>query len=242
MNETLVTRRVLQVFTGGEVGDPEAASLQVDQWLPPTAYPVRTVAIVDLGGKMVSAAALREVILKLGQRVRGGVYGELRIVIATSNQAVREVIVLLAREHELPLFISDSTSSSDIDNALPAGSLTIAELETMERLRNSGWRATVSFLAAASGLGPTAATNRLVNLERKGYVYRIQRGRRQGDLFVDPRTPMDVPSPDEDIRPIGDALLQAGISSNPYDTSPLVLHGEHADIAADILRRRGRAE
>ncbi len=41
-------------------------------------------------------------------------------------------------------------------------------------------------LARAISIEPTAAGNRLVNLERKGYVYRISRARRQDDLFIGP--------------------------------------------------------
>ena len=44
-----------------------------------------------------------------------------------------------------------------------------------------------SDLADRAGIEATAAGNRLVNLVRKGYVYRWERPRREGDLFVDPR-------------------------------------------------------
>ncbi len=146
----------------------------------------------------------------------------------------------MAAEHELAIFIAESTSTEDVDDARPAGALTPVDLETLEELKGVGWLSTVADLAASVGVEASTATNRLVNLERKGYVYRFRRGRSIGDLFSDPRAPMGFVV-DEPARPLRDALLERGIPTDPYDRSPLRLEGEAAERAAEILRRRGKA-
>ena len=47
---------------------------------------------------------------------------------------------------------------------------------------------TASKLAAEEGIKPSAATNRLVNLDRVGYLVRQPRGRREGDVYIEPRS------------------------------------------------------
>ena len=75
----------------------------------------------------------------------------------------------------------------DLDSARPIGDLTATERSTLELLKDVGGRATASDPADRAGIEATAAGNCLVNLVRKGYVYRCERPRREGDLFVDPR-------------------------------------------------------
>ncbi|MEJ7786478.1 MAG: hypothetical protein WKF96_16875 [Solirubrobacteraceae bacterium] len=63
-------------------------------------------------------------------------------------------------------------------------------------MRRLGGRVTVANFAHATKLEPSAATNRLVNVSTKGYVHRVERSRRDGVLFVDPRaaTPAEDPA------------------------------------------------
>jgi hypothetical protein len=75
------------------------------------------------------------------------------------------------------------------------GVLTATERETLEILRQLGGRVTVANFADASGLEPSAATNRLVNVAQKGFVHRVERPRRDGLLFVDPRVGMPAEDP-----------------------------------------------
>ena len=99
---------------------------------------------------------------------------------------------------------------------------------------------TASALASAVGLQPTAANNRLVNIERKGFVLRVKRGRDEGDLFVDPRVPYMTPftasRPSEPVA-MRHTLQQAGITSDPYAPPPREVDGEPAERLAAILRR-----
>jgi hypothetical protein len=213
-----------------------------DNLFPPTAMESGpTTFVVDLTGVQLTTGALRELIVPLGQRLRGGVFGDVRVVVATHDTDDAEIIGLLARQHELPLFVSVSASPDDVARARPVGAITATDVETLDELGRIGGSATVSVLANAFGIEPTAANNRLVGLARKGYVYRFERDRRKGDLFFDPRRTFGAnwPDPDEATAP-REALLNAGITTDPYDTTPLRLDGDAAERAAAILKRRGR--
>lgn len=236
-------RKVLVLGTGGVLDEPTEVAWFRDRELPPSALPGATTVVFDLGQTRLTSRALHEMIVTVGQRVRGGVYGDVRLVIATADDADAEIIDLLARQYDFPLFIARSTSEEDVENARPAGALTEADRETLEFLHSIG-SVTGAALAGAVGLNVTAASNRLANLERKGYVFRFKRNRRSGDVYVDPRsdTGAFLHNWTADTAPRRSALLAAGIHSDPYDRSPLVLEGEAADRAAEILRRRGRIQ
>ena len=164
-------------------------------------------------------------------------------MVATPDQAVRKMSAYLAREYQFPLFLASSLET--VSEAMPAGDLTGADFETLEGLRASGSVTTVSSLASAFGLQPSAANNRLVNVERKGYVLRVSRGRDEGDLFVDPRVPFMTSlttSRGADSIPMRQALQDAGISSDPYSHPPREVEGDAAKRLAEILRRRGKIE
>jgi len=242
----VVPMRRFEVFpTGGVFSDPAQAGALRDHMLPPTASQMPQTRILDLSDAQMTSAALREFILPLGQQLRGGVYGDVRVVIVTADEAAAEMISLLAREHGLPLFLARSKAVSDIAQAEPAGDLTQAERETLDELRDVGGGATVSALAGAVGLPAPAVNNRLASLERKGYVYRFRRGRRYGDLYVDPRVSGDALAfstlDRPEIPPPRTALLARGIRSNPYDRTPFPVDEEAAKRAEEILRRRGKA-
>jgi DNA-binding MarR family transcriptional regulator len=218
----------------------------MNQQIPPSAASAPTTLVLDLSGVQPTSAALREVVVTLGQRLRGGVLGDFKVVIATSDAAIAEMIELLAREHELPLFLADSPADADVREARAVGPLTQVELETLNELHAIGGGATVAALAGAIGMKASAINNRLSSLERKGYLYRIQRDRRRGDFFVDPRVSDSDVTLDavyrRDVSPRKMALLEHGIRSDPYDRSKLVLHGEAAERAAEILRRHGKLD
>jgi DNA-binding MarR family transcriptional regulator len=235
-------RRVSFLGTGGVLDEPaEVASIR-DREFPPSAFAGPTTIVLDLGVTRLTSRALHELVVTMGQRLRGGIYGEMRLVIATADDADAEIIDLLAQQYDFPLFIARSSRGEDVEEARPAGALTGTELETLDMLRSIG-SVTGAGLAGAAGLNVTAASNRLANLERKGYVYRFKRNRRSGDVYVDPRSDSNELLQNWasiDVAPRRAALLAAGIHSDPYDRTPLVFEGEAAERAAEILRRRGR--
>jgi MarR family len=229
--------KVVRINTG-DLSNPQVAAAARDQELPPTAGPSPSTVVIDLAGKLLSPPALRELIVTVGQRVRGGVYGDMKVIVATSHPATREAIHLLAREHDFPVFLAHSIELTEIHRAEPAGDLTATERDTLETLRRLGGQGTIAGLAGYIGIEPTAATNRLVNLERKGYVYRFRRPRQHGDLFADPRVPLQSEIFGSEVPPPRDALLAHGIRIDPYDVARIELQGEAARRAADIVERR----
>jgi hypothetical protein len=230
-------RRIYWTFTG-DLSDPAQAAHVVAGLNPETGEPGPHLAILDLSGKLLSPASLRELIVSVGQKAQAGIYGDIKLVLVSSDPAVVEQANLLAREHQLPLFIASSRDPAAIEEAVPAGDLTLAERETLGALRRLGGLATVSRFAEAMDLEPSAATNRLVNVDRKGYLYRVERGRRLGDVFVDPRIRRQalVGGDLEDETP--PALAGAHGGEPPPSRARIDLEGEAARRAQEIIRRR----
>jgi DNA-binding transcriptional ArsR family regulator len=231
------------VGTGGVVADPDRArELRERQLMPPTGRVWPRRLVLDLsGGADFTPAALEELIVPLGERFLSGAAGDVAgIVFATPDPALRRAIVALANRHGFPFFVARSFRPEDVRDALPAAELSPADTETLEELTRQGGHATAVDLANQLSLEPTAVTNRLTNLTRRGLVYRVERNRRQGAEYVDPRHLETKVFLTHAMRPPpGSALRAAGIHSDPYDTSPLKVEGEAAERAAEILRRRG---
>ena len=144
------------------------------------------ILVLDLAGFTFTPVVLQELILPLAQRIRGGEHGTVRLVISTTDPAVSDFIRYMAQTHRLPLYLSHSPF--DLWEGTPVGALTETERSTLDTIKVLGGQVTASELAAAEGIRPSAATNRLVNLDREGYLVRHQRGRREGDLYIEPRS------------------------------------------------------
>lgn len=149
------------------------------------------VLVLDLGGSAFTPLALQELILPLAQRIRGGEYGAMRLIISTSDPGVGNYIRYMAQAHDLPLYLSPSPSN--LWEGHPVGSLTETQRGTLDTVIAFGGRVTASSLAAIDSIRPSAATNRLVNLDREGYLLRQPRGRREGDLYFEPRSATATP-------------------------------------------------
>ena len=149
------------------------------------------ILVLDLGGSAFTPLALQELILPLAQRIRGGEYGVMRLVISTSDPGIGNYIRYMAQAHELPLYLSPS--HSNLREGHPVGGLTETERGTLDTIIAFGGRVTASSLAAIDSIRPSAATNRLVNLDREGYLLRQPRGRREGDFYFEPRSATATP-------------------------------------------------
>ncbi len=177
--------RIITLGTGQHVwSDRSGASFLRDRYFPPTAVDRPTIAILELSAEP-AMGTLQEFLVPLGQRIRGGEYGQLFLVVRSADEAVTGFVRYLSREYNLPIFVSQSPPGNDAE-VTPAGGLTSTEEATIEALRSLGGASTPPQLAQAIGIEPTAAGNRLVNLARKGYVYRVNRARSLGDMFIDP--------------------------------------------------------
>jgi hypothetical protein len=175
--------RVITLGTGEYIwNDRSGASFLRDRYFPPTAVDRPTIAVLEIGAEP-TMGTLKEFLVPLAQRIRGGAYGQLFLLVRTQDDDIAEFVRYLSREYDLAMFISPSGPE---EGATPAGDLSSTEEATIAALRSLGGASTPPQLAQAIGIESTAAGNRLVNLERKGYVYRIGRARRQGDLFIDP--------------------------------------------------------
>ena len=151
------------------------------------------VVVLDLAEIDFTPSALQELILPLAQRIRGGEYGMVRLIISTTDPGVSDFIRYMAQAHHLPLYLSHSPF--DLREGTPVGALTRTERSTLNTINVLGGRVTASRLAATEGIRPSAATNRLVNLHREGYLVRQPRGRREGDIYIEPRSTTSTPWP-----------------------------------------------
>ena len=150
------------------------------------------VLVLDLGGSAFTPSALQELILPLARRIRGGEHGTVRLVIRTADPGVGDFIRYMAQAHRLPLYLSHSASNL-LWEGTPVGDLTNTERSTLDTIVELGGHVTASRLAATESMKPSAATNRLVNLDRAGYLVRQARGRREGDVYIEPRSATATP-------------------------------------------------
>jgi hypothetical protein len=146
--------------------------------------------VVDLTDVQPTVDVVSEYLLPLAQDIKLGKYGQSSsLVVSTRNENVRRFVELLAVQHSLPIYLAHSTSPLELAEAHPAGRITATEQETLDAVEALGGRVEASQVAARLKLQHTAATNRLVALGGKGYLYRVSRPGRAGDLFIDPRVP-----------------------------------------------------
>ena len=82
----------------------------------------------------------------------------------------------------------------DLEYAEPVGALTTSDHETLEHVFEAGGTVNGGDLAERVGIEKTAAGNRLVSLQKKGFVQRVERPHPVGDLFVDPRSLVGGPT------------------------------------------------
>jgi len=234
---TDLPRRIFSAATG-DLTDPEQVIHVVEDLKPGTGEGPH-LAILDLSGKLFSPASLRQLIVPFGQQILGGVFGQMKVVIVSADPAVLEQVALLAREHQLPFFLAVSRDPAAVEQAMPAGDLTPSEAETLNYIRELGGMTTVARLAEAMNLESNAATNRLVNVDRKGYLYRIKRNRQLGDLFVDPRTRRQaLVAGDLEREPA--VVAKTPGSEGESDLGQLTLEGAAAERAQEIIKGHKR--
>jgi hypothetical protein len=155
-----------------------------DREFPPTATHWARVFCINLEGAFFSPGALKEMLLPVGQAIREGAYGAAALVVVTSDDGTIEFLEALAEKHALPIFLSPSPDAP-LSDARPIGALTTAEMRTYGLIRNAGGEVTSSRIADLEGIEVNAAGNRAAALNKKGYIYRESRSRREGDAFVD---------------------------------------------------------
>ena len=169
------------------LGDRQEAVAFREEHFPPRPASQPTAAVIDLNGMpTANVGRLRELVLPIAQGIRGGVYGQTVLSLSSTVDGFVDFANDLAIANDVGFFWS--ATSDDIREAKPLGDLSTTERETLGLVKAAGGETTASELAARADIEATAAGNRLVNLVRKGYLHRIDRPRRDGDLFVDPRS------------------------------------------------------
>lgn len=141
--------------------------------------------VVNLEGRFPSASVIYDLVVRLGKEVASRKHGEMSLVLATPDPALANVIRALAEANDVSLFLAQSVL--EVGSAEPVGRLTAADLETLRVLKELGGRASVGNLAKAASIDHTAAGNRLAVLDKKQLVLRVDRPRRQGNVYLDPR-------------------------------------------------------
>ena len=195
--------------------------------LAPSGVQEPTVLALNLEGRFPSPAVLLELVVPLGKVARARTHGPLAIVLCTTDPAVRTIVRAVAEMNDLALFLAPAADR--LAEAEAVGVLTATERETLEIVRQLGGRVTVTNFAEASGLEPSAATNRLVNVSQKVSVHRVQRPRRDGLLFVDPR--VGVPAEDPADPTSGDYLVADSMRRDVQALTDMQ-HGEPGEALA----------
>lgn len=157
---------------------------------PATAASLPRIFCLNLEDGLFATGALKDLILPIAQGIRGGAYGQAILVVASSDDGVIDYLEGLAERYELTLFLLPGMSAP-LSEARPVGSLTPAEAQALQLMKQAGGQATSSALAQLAGVEVNAAVNRLRGVSDKGYVCRVEKGKRKGDIFFDPLVLVD---------------------------------------------------
>jgi hypothetical protein len=195
--------------------DRRAAATCRDYYFPLTVSETPRVRFFNLEGVFPEIGVLQELLLPLCQGIRAGVYGKLAVGVITSDESIANFVSYLAKEYHVPLFVSSSVQQFS-RFARPVGDITQAEIETFNVVGGLGGMVTGAGLAEATGLEPAAAGNRLANVVKKGYIFRIERSRPQGDLFMTPSMEPQPSAPPDVIEEAsdGDVYIPAEIRNS----------------------------
>jgi DNA-binding MarR family transcriptional regulator len=188
----MIESRLVYIGTGGVVYDRGHAAEIAQRRFPNAPADEPTVTIIDLSGALPTPAALKELVVPLGQQIRGGQLGQMRLVVSTPDDAMADFIGYLAHDYKLSLFVAPSAER--LSEARAVGDLTLTQGRTLDQVLLMGGTSgiTAADFARRISLEPAAANNRLATLARDGYLFRISRSRSDGDLFLDPRSAVTI--------------------------------------------------
>ena len=179
--------KFIPVATGSAIWDDDP---YVDQLvrtiLPQDRQHGPMLGILLMGAARPTPSVLRNLVLTVGEDVKAGRYGSCSLFVCSEDEDTRSVIGDVATARDVPLFVC--SSSSDLEHAEPVGVLTARDRETLHLVSQAGGTVTALSLAEQVDIAKTAAGNRLVSLQRKGYLQRVEQPHPAGDFFVDPRS------------------------------------------------------
>ena len=172
--------------TGSVVWDDPNASRLIQRFMPAERQHGPMLGVLHIGAVRPTPAVLRDVVVTVGEDIKAGRYGDFSLFICSEDEDTRSVIGDIAASNNVSMFVC--SSSSDLEQAEPVGALTAKDHETLRLVFKAGGTVTAVGLAKYVGIEKTAAGNRLVSLQKKGYLQRVGRPHPAGDLFVDPRS------------------------------------------------------
>lgn len=177
----------------------DAAAAWREMEFPATVSKGCKIRLLNLHGAFPEIGALEELILPIGQGIKSGAFGQLMLGIISSDEPVIHYVESIAEKHGIPLFVSHP-GEDPLGSSSPVGKLTALEMSTLEAVQELGGRVTSSELAKTLDLELAAAGNRLAKIEKKGYLLRIPRSPREGDIYIDPRQALNIPLPTNRIE------------------------------------------
>ena len=178
--------KIVPAGTGSVVWDDPYAEQVIHRFMPPGRRHGPMLGVLHMGALRPTPRVLRNVVVNVGEDVKAGRYGDFTFFIASEDEDTRSVIGDIAASNNVAMFVC--SSSDDREHAEPVGVLTAKDHETLHLVSAAGGTVTVLDFAHQLGIEKTAAGNRLVSLQRKGYLQRVERPHPAGDFFVDPRS------------------------------------------------------
>ena len=178
--------RFVPVGTGSVVWDDPYADQVIQRFMPQDRRHGPMLGVLHMGAVRPTPGVLRNMVVTVGGDVKAGRYGNFSLFICSEDEDTRSVIGDIAASQNVALFVC--SSPSELEHAKPAGLLTAKDHETLHLVSESGGTVTALGFAEQVGIEKTAAGNRLVSLQKKGYLQRVERPHPAGDLFVDPRS------------------------------------------------------
>ena len=172
--------------TGSAVWDDPYADQVIRRFMPQDRKHGPMLGVLHMGGARPTPSVLRNLVVTVGEDVRAGRYGSFSLFICSEDEDTRSVIGDIAAARNVAVFVC--SSASDIEYAEPVGLLTAKDRETLSLVSEAGGTVTALELSEHVNIEKTAAGNRLVSLQKKGYLQRVERPHPAGDLFVDPRS------------------------------------------------------
>ena len=178
--------KFVPVGTGPAVWDDPYVDQLIHRFMPHDRKHGPMLGVLHMGAVRPTPGVLRDLVVTVGEDVKAGRYGNFSLFICSEDEDTRSVIGDVAASRNVALFVC--SSSADPKDAEPVGVLTAKDRETLHLVSQAGGTVTALSLAEQVNIEKTAAGNRLVTLQKKGYLQRVEQPHPAGDLFVDPRS------------------------------------------------------
>ena len=184
--------RFVPAGTGPAVWDDPYADQFVHRFMPLGRQHPPMLGVIYMDAIRPTPAVLRNAVVSVAEDIKAGRYGSCSLFVCSQDEDTRSVIGDIAASQDVAVFLC--STYENLEYAEPVGALTIKDHETLDLVFEAGGTVNARSFAERVGIEKTAAGNRLVSLQKKGFVQRVERPHPAGDLFVDPRSFVHGPS------------------------------------------------